>query len=72
MAHVAAGEGREVSFRKVLTTSEAAKLFGVDPRTVWGWTDSGEIPKDAYTSTPGGQKRYIEEEILKLREMWSK
>jgi excisionase family DNA binding protein len=47
----------------LLTPSEVAKLFKVDPKTVTRWSNNGKI---ACIKTAGGHRRYRLEEVQKL------
>jgi excisionase family DNA binding protein len=47
----------------LLTPSEVAKLFKVDPKTVTRWSNNGKI---ACIKTAGGHRRYKLEEVQKL------
>lgn len=49
----------------ILKPSEVAALFGVDPKTVARWAKEGKIPS---FKTPGGHRRFIEEEVHRLIE----
>ena len=52
----------------VLTPSEVAKLFRVDPKTVTRWVHAGRIPS---TRTPGGHHRYRMADVMPLLEQRS-
>jgi excisionase family DNA binding protein len=47
----------------LLTPSEVAKLFKVDPKTVTRWSNNGKI---TCVKTAGGHRRYKLEEVQKL------
>jgi excisionase family DNA binding protein len=47
----------------LLTPSEVAKLFRVDPKTVTRWARAGKVTS---IRTPGGHRRYVEVEIRAL------
>jgi len=47
----------------LLTPSEVAKLFKVDPKTVTRWSNNGKI---TCIRTVGGHRRYRLEEVQKL------
>jgi len=47
----------------LLTPSEVAKLFKVDPKTVTRWSKNGKI---TCIKTAGGHRRYRLEEVQKL------
>lgn len=49
--------------RRVLTGTEVARLFRVDPYTVVRWTRTGKLP---CFKTLGGHRRFYEDEILPL------
>jgi excisionase family DNA binding protein len=48
---------------RLLTPSEVAKLFRVDPKTVTRWASSGRIRS---SSTPGGHRRFRESYVHEL------
>lgn len=48
---------------RLLTSGEVGALFRVDPKTVSRWAVSGRINS---IRTPGGHRRYREEEIKAL------
>jgi excisionase family DNA binding protein len=48
---------------RLLTTAEAARMFGVHPATVRNWAQAGQL---ASIRTPGGRPRYREAEVLAL------
>lgn len=48
------------SIRELMTTSEVARAFGVDPKTVVRWSKTGKI---AHIYTPGGHRRYPAEQV---------
>jgi excisionase family DNA binding protein len=48
---------------KLLTPSEVAAVFRVDPKTVTRWAHAGKL---SYIRTPGGHRRYRESEVLDL------
>lgn len=50
---------------KLLTPSEVAKLFAVDPKTVARWAKAGKL---SCIRTPGGHRRYREAMIRVLLE----
>lgn len=49
----------------LLTPSEVAKLFRVDPRTVTRWAQAGKLSS---LTTLGGHRRYRLEEVERLLE----
>ncbi len=51
--------------KKWLSLGEASKLLGIHPVTLRIWADSGKMP---YTRTPGGHRRFAEEDILAFYE----
>ncbi len=51
------------ALEKLLTPSEVASLFRVDPKTVTRWAKSGKITA---IKTLGGHRRYRESEVLAL------
>lgn len=55
--------GRNLSSGGLLTPSEVAKMFRVDPRTVTRWAQSGKLSS---LSTLGGHRRYRREEVERL------
>jgi excisionase family DNA binding protein len=48
---------------KLLTPSEVASLFRVDPKTVTRWAKAGKLTS---IKTLGGHRRYRESEVLVL------
>lgn len=48
---------------KLLTPSEVARLFRVDPKTVTRWAAAGRINS---IRTPGGHRRFREHEVREL------
>jgi excisionase family DNA binding protein len=56
---VTAGHGEE----ELLTPSEVAKLFRVDPKTVTRWAKAGKLSS---IRTLGGHRRYRAGEVRKL------
>lgn len=44
----------------ILTPSEVAERFGVDPKTVTRWAKRGRIK---FITTPGGHRRYLKTDI---------
>jgi excisionase family DNA binding protein len=48
---------------KLLTPSEVAALFRVDPKTVTRWAAAGRISS---VRTPGGHRRFRESEVRAL------
>lgn len=50
-------------FEVLLTPSEVAAMFRVDPKTVTRWANSGKLPS---IKTLGGHRRYRESEVRKL------
>lgn len=55
----------QVQEDKLLTPSEVARLFRVDPKTVTRWAHSGKL---ASITTPGGHKRFRESVVRKFLE----
>jgi predicted site-specific integrase-resolvase len=51
-------------FEILLKPGEVAALFNVDPKTVSCWGDSGKL---TVVRTLGGHRRYLESEVLALR-----
>lgn len=51
--------------RKLLTPAEVATLWHVDPKTVTRWAQTGKLNS---IKTPGGHRRFFEDEIHKLLE----
>lgn len=51
--------------KKWLSLKEASKLLGIHPVTLRIWSDAGKIP---CTRTPGGHRRFAEEDIRELYE----
>jgi len=54
---------REIGIDPLLTPSEVASLFGVDPKTVTRWATEGKLTS---LRTLGGHRRYIESEVRSL------
>lgn len=52
-----------VERENLLTPSEVAKLFRVDPKTVTRWAKAGKIES---IRTLGGHRRYRESEVQRL------
>lgn len=50
---------------KLLTPSEVAELFRVDPKTVTRWAKTGKLSS---IRTLGGHRRYWESEVRRLLE----
>ena len=48
---------------ELLTPAQVAQLFGVDPKTVTRWADSGRL---GFIRTPGGHRRFRGWEITAL------
>ncbi|QOQ39481.1 BldC family transcriptional regulator [Trueperella pecoris] len=46
---------------ELMTPSEVAALFRVDPKTVARWADSGKLPS---IRTLGGHRRFPRKEVL--------
>ena len=49
----------------LLTPAQVAELFYVAPRTVTRWAKTGKLHA---LLTPGGHRRYIESEVMVVRE----
>lgn len=49
----------------LLTPSEVASMFRVDPKTVTRWAKAGKL---SAVRTPGGHRRYREVEVRSLLE----
>ncbi|MDQ6908484.1 MAG: helix-turn-helix domain-containing protein, partial [Chloroflexota bacterium] len=49
--------------RRWLTIRDACVLLGVDQSTLRRWSDAGKVP---VFLTPGGHRRYAEEDIVAL------
>jgi excisionase family DNA binding protein len=58
-------EGRRDGDEQLLTPSEVAKLFRVDPKTVTRWAKSGKLSS---IRTLGGHRRYRAAEVRALLE----
>jgi len=50
-------------FPRMLTPSEVAALFRVDPKTVTRWAAKGKLPS---IKTLGGHRRYPESDVYAL------
>lgn len=48
---------------ELLTPGEVARMFGVDPKTVTRWADSGQLHP---VRTLGGHRRYHASEVHRL------
>ena len=48
---------------RLLTPSEVAKLFAVDPKTVTRWAKAGKLSS---IRTPGGHRRFLQREVQAL------
>ena len=57
--------GRNEKDEELLTPSEVAKLFRVDPKTVTRWAKSGKLSS---IRTLGGHRRYRASEVRALLE----
>lgn len=55
--------GRNDKDEELLTPSEVAKLFRVDPKTVTRWAKAGKL---SAIRTLGGHRRYSEAEVRSL------
>ena len=53
-----------LAFRKLLTPAEVARLFGVNDRLPARWADKGWL---SFVRTPGGHRRYFEDEVSAIR-----
>jgi excisionase family DNA binding protein len=51
--------------KKWLSLGEASKLLGIHPVTLRIWADTGKMP---YSRTPGGHRRFTEEDVLAFYE----
>ena len=54
---------RPIETEKLLTPSEVASLFRVDPKTVTRWAKAGKLTS---IRTLGGHRRYRESEVRNL------
>jgi excisionase family DNA binding protein len=50
---------------RLLKPAEAAALFHVAAKTLYRWGSEGKL---SYVRTLGGQRRYLEAEVMALRE----
>ena len=48
---------------ELLTPTQVAQLFGVNPKTVTRWANSGRL---GFIRTPGGHRRFRRSEITAL------
>ncbi len=55
----------DVSQEALMTPSEVAEYFGVDPKTVTRWARAGKL---SAVRTLGGHRRYPRREVHALRE----
>lgn len=51
--------------RRLLRSSEVARLFGVNPKSVIRWADLGLLKA---IKTPGGQRRFLAEDVERFIE----
>jgi excisionase family DNA binding protein len=56
-------EGTGLMIPRLMTPSEVADAFGVDPKTVTRWARDKKI---AHIFTPGGHRRYPADEVSRL------
>jgi excisionase family DNA binding protein len=56
---------REAHPEPLMTPAEAAALFGVDPKTVTRWANTGRLSS---IRTLGGHRRFPQSEVLALRQ----
>lgn len=54
---------QRADYDELLTPTEVAKLFKVNPKTVTRWAHSGRLPS---ITTPGGHKRFPRSEVDKF------
>ena len=54
---------RELEFDSLLTPSEVACMFALDPKTVTSWAKAGKLTS---VRTPGGHRRYRGAEVCGL------
>lgn len=52
--------------RKLIAAKEAGEILGISAKMVYHWAEEGRIPREAVIILPGGQRRYIEEEIRRM------
>ena len=52
-----------VTSRKLLTPGEVARAFKIHPKSVTRWAIQGRL---SYVRTPGGHRRYFEDEVRGL------
>lgn len=50
---------------ELMTPSEVAQLFRVDPKTVSRWADSGKLP---FVRTLGGHRRFPRKDVMETME----
>jgi excisionase family DNA binding protein len=55
----------EFKHQAMLTPSEVAAMFRVDPKTVTRWAASGRLNS---IRTPGGHRRFFEAEVREMLE----
>ena len=48
---------------ELMTPSEVAAMFRVDPKTVQRWAKSGQIP---FVFTVGGHRRYVKSKMVEI------
>jgi excisionase family DNA binding protein len=56
---------REAHPEPLMTPAEAAAFFGVDPKTVTRWANTGRLSS---IRTLGGHRRFPQSEVLALRQ----
>lgn len=54
---------------RLLTPTEVAAMLRVDPKTVTRWALSGKL---ACIRTPGGHRRYNEDEVRRYVDGWER
>ena len=55
--------GDRTGLHDLLTPGEVAKMFRVDPKTVTRWGKAGKLRS---VRTPGGHRRYITADVIRM------
>jgi excisionase family DNA binding protein len=50
----------------LMTPAEVATMFRVDAKTVTRWAQSGKFPEGTMIRTPGGQRRFNREKVMRV------
>jgi excisionase family DNA binding protein len=63
MTTITAPAAQNHEIEPLLTPAEVAAMFRVDPKTVTRWANAGKLTS---IRTPGGQRRFRENEVTAL------